>query len=87
VHLTEGTRITNVQVIAGKGRDRQIDIVDVLVSTYGGTASEWRKVKGIGYVDYQGESLKVELHWYQEPMAGKQLWKIKPDKGGNMFLD
>ena len=87
VHLTEGTRISSIQVIAGKGRDRLIDIVDVLVSEYGGIASEWQKVKGIGYVDYRDESLKADLHWYQEPTVGKVLWKIKPDKGGNLFSD
>jgi len=32
LHLTEGTRITNIQVIAGKGRDRQIDVIDVLIA-------------------------------------------------------
>jgi len=57
------------------------------VSEYGGKADEWQKVKGIGYVDYYGESLKAELHWYQEPTVGKLLWKIKPDKGGNLFID
>ena len=29
VHLSEGTRITNVQVIAGKGRNRKIDMVGI----------------------------------------------------------
>ena len=87
IHLTEGTRITNIQVIAGKGRDRRIDVVNELVARFGGDPNEWQKVKGIGYVDFKGESSRVELHWYQEPTAGKQLWKIKPDIGGNWFID
>ena len=86
LHLTEGTRITNIQVIAGKGRDRQIDMVDVLVDEFGGDPKEWQKVKGLGYVDFYGESYKAELHWYQEPTVGKVDWKIKPQRKG-LFID
>ena len=88
VHLTEGTRITNVQVIAGKGRDRQIDIVDSLLIRYPGTKEwEWTKVKGIGYIDYDGESYRANLHWYEEPSVGRVEWKVKPDKDGNWFYE
>ena len=31
----------------------------------------------IGYIDYNGESLKAELHWYQEPTVGKVKFIIK----------
>ena len=87
VHLTEGSRVTNVQVIAGKGRKREIDIVQTLLTKYPGTKeSEWQKVKGIGYVDFHGESYKAELHWYQEPSIGKVKWKVKPDIDGNWFI-
>ena len=88
VHLSEGTRITNVQVIAGKGRNRKIDMVAVLIDRYPGTKeTEWQKVKGIGYIDYQGEDYKAILHWYQEPSVGKVEWKVKPDADGNWFID
>jgi hypothetical protein len=86
VALTEGSRITNIQVIAGKGRNRQIDMLDSLVHDYGGIPEEWQKAKGLGYIDYNGESLKAELHWYQEPSVGKVDWKIKPQKGGEYFI-
>lgn len=87
VHLTEGTRVTNVEVIAGKGRNRQIDEIDSLVYTWGGSESEWQKKKGFGYVDYEGESYRAELHWYEEPTAGKHKWKVKPDADGNWFIE
>jgi hypothetical protein len=87
VHLTEGTRVTHVQVIAGKGRNREIDIVPILLEAYPGTVeSEWQKVKGVGYIDYQGESYKVNLHWYEEPSVGRVEWKVKPDADGNWFV-
>lgn len=87
VHLTEGTRITNIKVIAGKGRERQIDQIEVLLDRWGGVAEEWQKKKGIGYVDYDGESYKVELHWYEERTAGRHEWKVKPDADGNWFIE
>lgn len=88
VHLTEGTRVTNVTVIGGKGRTRNIDQAPVLVARYPGTVeSEWKKVKGIGYVDYQGESYKADLHWYEEPSVGRVEWKVKPDADGNWFIE
>lgn len=88
VHLTEGTKVTEVQVIAGKGRNRKIDVVHILIERYPGTKeSEWQKAKGIGYVDYRGESYKAALHWYQEPTIGRVEWKVKPDAAGNWFFD
>ena len=87
VHLTEGTRITHVETIAGKGRNRQIDEIGELVSRWGGSEFEWQKKKGIGYVDYDGESYCAELHWYEEPTAGKHKWKVKPDADGNWFIE
>ena len=88
VHLTEGTSITHVSVIAGKGRNRKIDMVDVLLDKYPGTQeAEWVKAKGVGYIDYDGESYKTELHWYEEPSVGRVEWKVKPDGDGNWFIE
>ena len=87
VHLTEGTRVTNIQTTAGKGRNRQIDEIDILLEKYGGSETEWQKKKGLGYVDYEGESYHAELHWYEEPTAGKHKWKVKPDADGNWFIE
>lgn len=88
VHLTEGTPVTHVNIIAGKGRKRKIDIVNVLLDRYPGTQeSEWVKAKGVGYIDYDGESYKAELHWYEEPSVGRVEWKVKPDADGNWFIE
>ena len=70
------------------GINRKIDMVAVLIDRYPGTKeTEWQKVKGIGYIDYQGENYKAVLHWYQEPSVGKVEWKVKPDADGNWFID
>ena len=84
--VPEGSRITNVEVIAGKGRNRQIDILDILVNKFGGDPNEWQKVKGYGYLDHDGETLKSELHWYQEPSVGRVDFKLKKQKGGEWFI-
>jgi len=86
LHLTEGTKITNVEVIAGKGKNRKIDEIDGLIEEFGGDPSEWQKVKGIGYVDSDGESFKAELHWYEEKSIGKVKFKLKPQRGGNWYV-
>lgn len=91
VPLSEGTRITQPKnhVIAGAGRDRQIDEVDFLLDKFGGSAVKWTKEKGFGYVDDDyGEARKVELHWYQEPtVPGKHKMKIKLQPDGRIYLD
>ena len=89
IKLAEGTRITQPQnhVMAGKGRDRQIDCLDWLIDKYGGDAVQWTKEKGYGYIeDEYGDVRPVELHWYQEPTVGKVEMKLKY-RDGRVYLD
>ena len=88
--LTEGTRIVQPKnhIIAGNGRNRQIDELQLLLDTYGGDPLKWTKEKGFGYVDDEyGESHYVELHWYQEPHTGRVKMKIKVQSDGRIYLD
>ena len=91
VHLVPESRLTQPKdhIIAGKGRNRQIDIIDLLVAKYPEIDPyEWTKEKGFGYVyDEYGEERKVELHWYQAPGVGRVEMKIKPLPGGEIYLD
>ena len=88
VPLTPGKQISKVRLIAGKGRERQIDEIDILLSRYPGTkATEWQKKKGLGYVDYFGESYLADIHWYEEPSVGRVEYKLKPDADGNWFYE
>ena len=89
IKLAEGTRITQPKnhVMAGKGRDRQIDCLDWLIDKYGGDAVQWIKEKGYGYIeDEYGDVRPVELHWYQEPTAGRVEMKLKY-RDGRVYLD
>lgn len=89
IQLAEGTIITQPKnhIMAGKGRERQIDCLDWLLDKYGGDALQWTKEKGYGYVtDEYGDIHRVELHWYQAPGIGRVEMKIKY-KDGRAYLD
>ena len=89
IQLAEGTIITQPKnhVMAGKGRDRQIDCIDWLLDKYGGDAVKWTKEKGFGYIeDEYGDIHRVELHWYQEPSICKVEMKLKY-RDGRAYLD
>lgn len=76
-HLAEGSKLQNKEVFAGKGCKRKIDDIDRLVKNYGGKAENWQKVKAISSLNYKGEIIKAEIHWYEESTAGKQEFKYK----------
>lgn len=87
--LAEGTHIIQPKnhIMAGYGRDRQIDCIDWLVDKHGGDAIKWTKEKGFGFVlDEYSDVRKVELHWYQEPSVGKVEMKIK-ERNGEIYID
>lgn len=80
--IKQGTYITNVEVIAGKGVKRQIDDIERLLREYpkqnGDKTSnkDWQKMKGIAIIDI-GNGKKAEVHWYQCNDIGKIEFKIK----------
>ena len=77
-HFQEGSKLHHKEVIAGKGEKRKIDEIDGLVSKYGGNPDKWIKVKAFGtIVKKNGETEDVEVHWYEEPTAGKVKLKVK----------
>ena len=89
VNLAEGSRITQPKnhIMAGAGREREIDCIEWLVDKHGGDALKWTKEKGFGYIiDEYGETRKVEIHWYQEPSVGKVEMKIKI-RDGRVYID
>ena len=77
-HLQEGSKLHHKEVIAGKWRKRKIDEIDGLIAKYGGNPDEWIKVKAFGtIVKPNGEIEEIEIHWYEEPTAGKVKLKEK----------
>lgn len=72
--IQPGSKITNVEVIAGKDVRRQIDDIQRLVREHGGNAKDWQKVKGTAMLS---DGRKIEAHWYQAKNVGKVEFKVK----------
>lgn len=53
------------------------EVVEGLVREYGGEPKKWQHAKGKGYIDYYGEIIKAEVHWFQEESVGRVKFKIK----------
>ena len=52
----------------------------MLVSKYGGKENEWKKVKGVAdIVTSQGEEIRCEIHWYEEPSVGRVMIQKKKE--------
>lgn len=77
--FVEGTRIHNPTVFAGKDGVKPLkdDVKEGLAKQYGGKPENWQHAKGIGTIDYYGEAVKAEVHWFQEETAGKHGFKVK----------
>ena len=75
ITMPKGTEFKNVIVIAGDDRKRKIDVIDKLVSTFGGKAKNWSKRSATAYIN--GE--KAEVHYYQnkKDQKGRVKFKIK----------
>lgn len=78
-HFSEGSRIRDVQVFAGKGTSKPLaeEVAEGLSEQIGGQPDEWQHCKGTGTIDYHGEDIDAEVHWFQEPSVGKHKFKIK----------
>ena len=75
--FVEGTEITNIKVFAGKGTNVEIRNAIFLESTYKIPASEWKKVRGNGYVIVDGEKMYAEIHWYEADADDRYMMKVK----------
>lgn len=77
--FSEGTRIRNAQVFAGKGTNKPLstEVAEGLSEQIGGEPTNWQHCKGIGTIDYYGEDIDAEVHWFQEESVGKHKFKIK----------
>lgn len=77
--IAEGSRITKVYTFAGKGTNKPVKVAKYLSQTYNNVPeSEWKKVRGDGYVEYPDGSIKhVELHWFESKQTGRIKMKVK----------
>ena len=76
-HLSEGSRLQDIQVFAGKGTRVPFRNADKYVNRYGGDVENWQHVKGRGLVDTPEGTRPVELHWVQCESIGKREMFVK----------
>lgn len=77
--IAEGSKITKVYTFAGKGTNKPVKVANYLSKQYKGVPeSEWKKVRGDGYVEYPtGEIKHTELHWFESEQTGRIKMKVK----------
>ena len=78
-HFAEGTKIQNSEVFAGYKVKKPLkeEVAEGLAKEFGGDPKKWQHAKGNGVVNYNGEELKAEVHWFQEETVGKVKFKVK----------
>ena len=81
-HLEEGSKLQNKEIFAGRGCRTPIDDINRLIKQYPDSQrKDWAKVKAIAnIVTENGENVKAEIHWYEEPTIGKVEFKFKGGK-------
>lgn len=77
-YFVEGTRTQNAQVFAGKGGVNPLreEVAQGLSDEFGGKPEDWQHCKAKGWLDVDGEAVKVEVHWFQNG-SEKVKFKVK----------
>lgn len=75
--FSEGTKIQNAEVFAGKGSKVEFRNADKYAQRYGGQPKDWQHVKGYGTLDYYGKDRNAEVHWVQCQGFGKHEFFVK----------
>ena len=75
--------ITDVEVFAGKGGKKPLDLADKFATTYGGKPEDWTHSTGNGKIKLSdGTEKDAEIHWFECEGVGQTKWKIKKFKKG-----
>ncbi|MBE6465800.1 hypothetical protein [Denitrobacterium detoxificans] len=75
----EGSKISNVEVFAGKGTRNKLkpQVAEGLSKQIGGKPRDWKHVKGVGTLEYKGRTRKAEVHWFEASGQPKVKFKVK----------
>lgn len=77
--IVPDTQIEEIEVFAGRGTSKKLDVAKNLVENYGGIKTEWQHTKGQGFVfGDDGMPMREEIHWFEEPSVGIKEPNIKP---------
>lgn len=77
--IPQYAKFSKVTTIAGAGVDKEIRIVDQLISEYGGTAETWKKQAG----QVASQKYIFDIHWYESDDGIQHEVKLKHRKDKN----
>lgn len=75
--ISPGTKIIKIVRFAGRGTEKELRAAGRLSRKYGNLPKDWSKVRGDGYVDFEGAPKHCELHWYEASQTGRVQMKVK----------
>lgn len=75
--FTEGTRLQDVEVFAGKGVKTPFRKARKYANLYGGNPEDWQHVKAVAIINTPDGDRKAEIHWFQCAKVGKFRFKVK----------
>ena len=76
--IKEGSKITKVVAFAGNGTNKPLRVAKHLEKQYSVPASEWKHVRGDGYIICNdGVERHAELHWFESEKTGRIKMKVK----------
>lgn len=75
--LSAGTSITKIVPFAGKGANKTLRLAESLAKDYNNSPDDWSHSRGEGFVDFETESKRAELHWFEHEEVGRILMKVK----------
>lgn len=82
VRIAKG-KITDVEIFAGKGAKKPMELADKFAATYGGKPEDWMHSTGNGKIKFaDGTEKNAEIHWFECEGIGQTKWKIKKFKKG-----
>ncbi len=75
----EGTKVQDVEVFAGYRTRHPLHdgVAEGLAREFGGAIEKWQHAKGKGIVDFDGEAVRAEIHWFQEETVGQVKHRLK----------
>ena len=76
-HLTEGSKLQDKEVFAGKGKKEPYREAWKYAERYGGRVEDWQHVKGRGKISTPDGDFEAEIHWSQCEGIGKHEFFVK----------
>ena len=77
--LVRGKRLQDKEVFAGYGSKTPLSefVSEGLSEQVGGSPEKWAHVKAKGWINYHGEAVRAEIHWFEQEGVGAFKHKIK----------